>query len=99
RAGTDLGGHALDVIAGRALQMESGLAGIFGVVENRRDGRRSAFLCSTGRFHRVGKQTVANVSRRRIHFEAGANGLCPSSVVAHELDEAICNLLPNTAVD
>ena len=79
--------------------MEAGHAGILGIVQNRRDGRRAAFFGRAGGLHRVGEQAVANISRRGIHFETGANGFRTGSVVAHELNEAVGDFFPHAAVD
>src|SRR5207237_6447809 len=99
RACTDLGGDALHVITGGALQIEASLARIFRIIQHGGDGRGSAFFCRAGRLHRVGEKSVADISGRGIHFESGANGLGASGVVAHELDESVGYFLSNAAVD
>src|SRR4029077_6039920 len=50
-------------------------------------------------FHCVGDKAVADISRRGIHVEPGANGFRPRGVVAHQLNEAIGHLLARAAVD
>src|SRR5271154_5521957 len=94
-----LGGDALDVIAGGALEIKAGLGGVFGIVEDGGDGRSAAFFCGAGGLHGVGEQAIADVAGRGIHVEAGADGFGTGGIVAHELDEAVGDIFSGAAID
>src|SRR5262249_25710643 len=62
--------HTFDVIAWRALEVESRFGGVFRIIEHCSDWRSAAFTgCARG-FHRIRQQTVLDIPRRRIHVEA-----------------------------
>ncbi len=98
-AGADLRADAFDVAAGSALEIQAGLGGVLGIVECAGDGRGAAFLGGAGGLHGVGKQAVADVSRRRVHLEAGVDGFGAGGVVAHELHKFVGDFLPSAALD
>src|SRR5437867_401953 len=98
-ARSDLRGDAFHVTAGRALQVQTGPRAVFRIIEHRRDGRRAALLRGARGFHGVGKQSVLDISRRRIHFKAGANSFGARRVIAHELAEALGNFVRDATVD
>src|SRR5579859_2752480 len=77
RAGADLAGDCLNIIAGRAQQIQAGFGCVLGIIENRGHRRRAAFLGCSGRFHRVGDEPIANVAGRRIHIESRIYSLSP----------------------
>src|SRR5712691_5141903 len=91
--------HTFDVIAWRALQVESWFGGIFRVIEHCGDRRRAALTGRARGFHRIRHQTVFDIARRRIHVEARAGRFCAYRVIAHELDETIRDFLQSTAID
>ncbi len=98
-SGADLRCDALHVIARRALQIQARLGRVFGIVEHCGYGRRAALLRRSGGFHGVGQKSVAHISGRRIHVEAGAHGRGAGGIVAHQLNEAIADFFVLAAID
>ena len=98
-AGADLRGHALDIVAGRALQREAGHADVLGIVDDVADRRDAAFARRAGGLDGVGDEAVADVARRRVEGEVGLHGAGARGVGLHEAGEALGELIGGAAVD
>src|SRR6185437_2569102 len=98
RARTHLRRDAFDVVARRALQVETRRGGVFGIVENAADGREAAFPRRAGRLHGVGDQSFANVARRGVEGETRLRRPGPLGVVLHEMRESLSKFLRGAAV-
>lgn len=92
-------GRALDVIARGTKKIEAGFSGLFGVVENIYHGGSPTLLSGSGRFHGVGDQAVFDVSRRRIHVEAGTYFFGALGISPHNVGEFLGVGVGRTAVN
>ena len=91
--------HAFDVVSRRALQIQSRLRRVFGIVEHRGHRRRAALLRRSRGFHRIGQQSVAHIAGRRIHFESRSRPPRPAPHSPHQLNESIADFFALAAID
>ena len=98
-AGTDLRGDALNVVAGRALQVEAGGGGVLGIVNDAADGRQAAFARGASGFDGVRDEAFADVAGGWIEGEAGFRSVGAVGVVLHEVREAPGEFVRGAAID
>ncbi len=98
-AGAGQAGGTFDIVTGCAEQVETRLCSLFGIIQYGCYRRSTAFFSSSGGFHRIGDQTVLDVTGRGVHIKTGAGFFGSLAVATHQPGKLFGHFWGGTAVD